>query len=491
MKPLFILEMANNHMGDVEHGLRIVRTFANVVQDFPDFEFAFKLQYRDLDTFIHPNADKSSKHVKRFLDTRLTDAEFARIKSEMVACGFKTVCTPFDEVSVDKVAAQGFDYLKIASCSLTDWPLLERIAEYDLPIIASTAGASLEDIDRVVSFFEHRGKTLSLLHCVAMYPTDEYTMQLNQVGLLRSRYPRLRIGLSSHEDPGVFRTVAIAIGQGATIFERHVGIENCNSYSSTEVPLRYWLIEAARAFAACGSTDRSEMSLVERLTLNTLRRGVFAAKDIRTGTKLQPEDYSLAFPPRDGQLVANDLSKFRTYTTTKDVEAGAPLMLADIMIYDDQAPIRSILDDVKDVLRRSHVTLPAARTDIELSHHYGIERFRKVGIAVLNYVNREYCKKVLVMLPDQCHPEHYHTRKEETFFVLHGEMRLSLDGDSKLYRAGDMILVGRGVRHAFSTDTGVVFEEISSTHYQDDSHYSDPSIMDNANRKTLVTYWMD
>ena len=55
----------------------------------------------------------------------------------------------FDERSVDRVEAHGYRYLKIASCSLGDWPLMERIARSPLPILASTAGAPLEVLDPV------------------------------------------------------------------------------------------------------------------------------------------------------------------------------------------------------------------------------------------------------------------------------------------------------------------------------------------------------
>ena len=51
---LFVFEIANNHMGDVNHGRRIIRDFSAVAKEFGIFRFAFKLQYRDLDTFIHP-----------------------------------------------------------------------------------------------------------------------------------------------------------------------------------------------------------------------------------------------------------------------------------------------------------------------------------------------------------------------------------------------------------------------------------------------------
>ena len=52
---LFVLEMANNHDGSVEHGLKIIKKMAAVCKKYPMFQFAFKFQFRDLDTFIHPD----------------------------------------------------------------------------------------------------------------------------------------------------------------------------------------------------------------------------------------------------------------------------------------------------------------------------------------------------------------------------------------------------------------------------------------------------
>src|SRR3989338_11245170 len=106
-KPLFIFEMANNHMGDVEHGLRIIREINEVCRDFSGlgWNFAFKFQYRDLDTFIHPDyKDRMDlKYIKRFSETRLTGEEFLILKNEVEKLGFISICTPFDEKSVENV----------------------------------------------------------------------------------------------------------------------------------------------------------------------------------------------------------------------------------------------------------------------------------------------------------------------------------------------------------------------------------------------------
>ncbi len=49
---LFVLELANNHWGSLERGKQIVREFARVVKD-NKIKAAIKLQFRDVDNFIH------------------------------------------------------------------------------------------------------------------------------------------------------------------------------------------------------------------------------------------------------------------------------------------------------------------------------------------------------------------------------------------------------------------------------------------------------
>ena len=154
--------------------------------------------------FVHPDYRNRTdlKYIKRFSETRLEKGQFLEAEGgRRRALGFTTICTPFDEASVGLIEEHGFDVLKIASCSFLDWPLLERIAKTQKPLIASAAGVALEDIDKVVSFFEHREKDLTLLHCVAEYPTADNNLQLNQIDLLKERYKQLAIGYSTHEDP--------------------------------------------------------------------------------------------------------------------------------------------------------------------------------------------------------------------------------------------------------------------------------------------------
>ena len=494
-RPLFIFEMANNHMGSVEHGLRIVRAMHEVAKDFP-FNFGVKLQYRDIDTFIHPDYKGRTdlKFVKRFSETRLTWEECRRIKDAIDECGFVSVCTPFDEVSVDRVEEHGFDILKVASCSLTDWPLLERVGGWNRPIIASTGGMSVADIDRAVSFFQHRNKKLTLMHCVGRYPTYDDCLNLGQIAFLQARYPRVVIGYSTHERPDNYDAVKIAIGMGVMVFEKHVGVQTnefrLNSYSAAPEQVGRWLASAASALEMCGVRhSRCAVTAEEQVTLRTLQRGVFARKDIAKGERLSSGSVFYAIPVADGQFVANDISKYTDFHATVAVGAARPLCVGDFEVHDKREQVYKVVTEVKKLLKRSKVTLPG-EADLEISHHYGIESFHQFGCTIITVVNREYCKKLIILLPGQMNPEHVHKVKEETFMVVHGDITIDLNGSQRHCKPGDLIVVELGVTHSFSSKSGAIMEELSSTHYRDDSYYTDSSIPITADRKTLITYWL-
>jgi len=493
---LFIFEMANNHGGDLKHGISIIREIAKACKKY-DFQFGFKLQYRNLDTFIHPDfkGRQDIKYVKRFEETRLSEKEFKAFKDEICNAGFLPVCTPFDEKSVDLIEKHDFSVIKIGSCSFTDWPLLERIAQTDLPVIASTASAALEEIDQVVNFFEHRSKTLCIMHCVGEYPTKKINLQLNQIDLLRGRYPGIAIGFSTHEEPDNTDSIRIAIAKGAKVFERHVAIESekhpINAYSSTPSQIDRWLAAAQDTYQIDGAEEgRYQITEKERSDLSGLKRGVFAKINLKKGEKLTKDNIFYAIPCKEGQLVANDISKYIEYILDKDLKANATVNFNDLKVRNLREKVLKIIKELKEIILKSHIALPN-KIDLELSHHYGIERFEEWGAAILNCINREYCKKLIILLPGQKHPFHHHLKKEETFQVLYGSMDVTIGKEVKLLKAGDMLTVERGLNHDFSSKEGVIFEEVSTTHYQNDSFYEDKTIAINKDRKTEMTFRSD
>jgi D-lyxose ketol-isomerase len=201
-------------------------------------------------------------------------------------------------------------------------------------------------------------------------------------------------------------------------------------------------------------------------------------------------DVYFAFPPQEDQFTACDWSKYALFETLAPIKKDEALLPVNVRRNDTREAVQSIAQKVRQLVETSKIAVPSG-IDLEISHHYGLEKFEEVGLTLLTVVNRAYCKKLLVSLPGQRHPEQYHKQKEETFLVLFGELHILLDGRERVCNPGDVVNIEPGVRHAFVSPTGAVIEEISSTHFKDDSYYTDESIMKNKNRKTYLKFWMD
>jgi N-acetylneuraminate synthase len=176
----------------------------------------------------------------------------------------------------------------------------------------------------------------------------------------------------------------------------------------------------------------------------------------------------------------------------RDYEANAALSEAmSGQVTSDEQMVYQIMLQVRGLINKAgiHINEDAS---IEISHHHGLRRFREFGAVIITCVNREYAKKLVIQLPRQKHPYHYHKKKEETFQLLAGDLEVVKDGHCHAVRPGDTLLVEPGEWHKFHTLEGCVFEEISSTHYNNDSFYEDPAIarMDRDQRKTKVDNWL-
>ncbi|MFI5245236.1 MAG: N-acetylneuraminate synthase family protein, partial [Gemmatimonadales bacterium] len=168
---LFVLEIANNHWGSLERGLRIIREFSTIAR-YHNMRCAMKLQFRDVDHFIHKDfRDRQDiRYVKKTVDTKMSDEDYGTLVEEMRRNNCTRMATPFDERSVDLCVEVGIEIIKIASSDITDWTLLEKIAKTRKPVIASTGGASVKDMDAMVTFFGNRSIPIAINHCVSLYP---------------------------------------------------------------------------------------------------------------------------------------------------------------------------------------------------------------------------------------------------------------------------------------------------------------------------------
>lgn len=490
---LFIFEMANSHQGSVEHGKDIIHEMGKIARKY-NIKAAVKLQYRNLDTFIHPDykGRKDVNHIPRFESTRLTYDQFTELVEAIRSEGMIAMSTPFDEDGVDWCMDQGLDIIKVASCSSLDWPLLEKIAATHKPVIISVGGKTISDIDKLYNYFTHKRCDFAFMHCIAEYPAPIERLQLDFIDKLRRRYPDNVIGYSGHEDPDDNVIPMMAIAKGAKILERHVGLPtetiSLNAYSMNPDQADKWVKSALEAKEICKMKKETEryISQAEIDSLNSLMRGVYLKHDVKKGTELKREDVFFAMPNHDKQMTSGEF--FEGVVASKDYKANEELH--ETKPVTDTNLARSVIHDVKGMLYEANIYL-GDTFEAELSHHYGMKHFRQFGAVIISIVNREYCKKLIAVLPGQQHPDHMHKVKEETFQLLYGDLEVVVDGEEREMKPGDIQTVLRGQKHSFSSRTGAVFEEISTTHVKNDSYYEDPVIArkDLMERKTKVYKW--
>lgn len=311
---LFVLEMTNNHLGDLERGLKIVHDHARIVR-FNNVRAAIKLQFRDVDSFIHQDFRSRTdiRYIRRTQETKMSKADYAILVETIRKSGCIPMATPFDEKSVEWCEEFNLPIIKIASADSNDWLLIERIAKTRKPVIVSVGGTSLKDMDDMVTFFENRNIPLAINHCVAAYPHEDSECELNQIDFLRRRYPNHTIGYSCHEYHDWSTSIAIAYAKGARTFERHIDIDSDGAqvakYSSLPVQLDTWFKAFHRAVTFCGTSGHERKQMMQKETdfLDNYIRGVYAARDLPVGHQLELEDVYLAIPLQKGQISTREL----------------------------------------------------------------------------------------------------------------------------------------------------------------------------------------
>lgn len=333
---LFVLELANNHLGKLERGLKIITDYSRIVR-FNNVRAAIKLQFRDVDNFIHKDfRDRSDiRYVKKTLDTQMPKAACQAMVTAIRQGGCIPMATPFDEASVDLCVELGLPILKIASSDLNDWPLLERMAKTRKPCIVSTGGSSLKDLDDLVAFFENRNIPLAINHCVSLYPSEDRELELNQIDFLVRRYPNHVIGFSTHEYHDWSSSIMMAYAKGARTFERHIDIDYegvpVSPYNSLPHQCDEWFKAWHKAQEMCGGSGATKRIPGDREIkyLDALVRGVYAKRDLPEGYVLRHDDLVddiyLAIPLQKGQVSCREIMSGEVIL--RPVKKDAPIMI--------------------------------------------------------------------------------------------------------------------------------------------------------------------
>jgi sialic acid synthase SpsE len=346
---LFVLELANNHLGNVNRGLKIIDQFSQVVR-FNNVRAAIKLQFRDVDHFIHKNfrSRDDIRYIKKTIATKMSWDNYATLVNAIKKAGCIPMATPFDEFSVDICVKLNLPIIKIASSDINDWILIEKIATTQKPCIVSTGGSSLKDMDDLVSFFKKRKIPLAINHCVSIYPSEDFELELAQIDFLKNRYPNNVIGFSTHEYNSWDISLSIAYAKGARTFERHIDIDDgvapVSPYCSLPSQVDQWFKTYKKAKEMCGnsSSARRIVSAKESHYLENLVRGVYIKKDLKAGHRLMDEDVYLAIPLQKGQISCREF--MRGEVLVRDMVADEMIKIDDIESpYAKTESLRSII----------------------------------------------------------------------------------------------------------------------------------------------------
>ncbi len=301
-----IAEIGNNHQGSVEKAQEL---FAAAKQCGVD---AVKLQKREnrrlytRELYESPYDNENSFGATYGAHREALELDRAAYV-ELQACarelGLVLFATAFDESSADLLAELDVPAFKIASGDLTNTPLLRHVAAFGKPLVVSTGGATIEDVDRAVEAVVEAGGTLCLLQCTAAYPAAVEELNLGAITTLRERYPELVVGLSDHQDGIAMAPVAYMLG--ARVIEKHFTLSHAakgtdHAFSLMPEGMRKLVRDLRRVPAAIGDGVKRPLPSEEQ-PLRKMGKQLVAARPLAEGHVLADGDL-VAKSPADGGL---------------------------------------------------------------------------------------------------------------------------------------------------------------------------------------------
>lgn len=230
-------EIGQNHNGSVELAKLIVDVASRPIDDnLFDHHLnsmnAIKLTKRDLNyelsktalakpySIIHSFGKTYGEHrqaLELSYEEHLEIYNYAKSKNLDVV---ETLCAPSCLEILNYFTP---DRLKVASRDLTNLPLLDALAQTQIPIILSTGMGGLNELDIALKVISKYHENIAILHCVSEYPTNPIHVNLRTIPYLKEQYPNYTIGYSDHTI-GISTPVA-AVAMGANIIEKHLTLD--------------------------------------------------------------------------------------------------------------------------------------------------------------------------------------------------------------------------------------------------------------------------
>jgi N-acetylneuraminate synthase/sialic acid synthase len=206
--------------------------------------------------------------------------------------------TAFDIASADFLTQLNMPAFKIASGDVKSIPLLKYVAGFGKPMIMSTGGALLEDVERAYDAIMPINPQLGLLQCTAGYPAAFEELDLRVVEQYRKRFPGAVIGYSGH-DNGIAMPVAAYV-LGARIVEKHFTLNRAmkgtdHAFSLEPVGLRKMVRDLQRTYRALGDGVK-KIYESEKAPIIKMGKSLVVARNLPAGHVLGPDDIVMKSP---------------------------------------------------------------------------------------------------------------------------------------------------------------------------------------------------
>ena len=283
-----IAEIGNNHQGSLEKAKELFQAARDAGVD------AVKLQKRSnrrlytraLYESPYDNEQSFGATYGEHREALELDADaFRELRDHAAELGLVFFATAFDEESADLLEALDLPAYKIASGDLRNTPLLRHVASFGKPMIVSTGGATLEDVDRAVETIVPLNPAVCLLQCTAAYPAAVEELELGVIETFRARYPELVIGLSDHQDGIAMSLVAYMLG--ARVVEKHFTLSHTakgtdHAFSLMPEGMRKLVRDLERVPAAIGDGVKRPLP-TEAKPLEKMGKKLVAARGLAAG----------------------------------------------------------------------------------------------------------------------------------------------------------------------------------------------------------------
>ena len=222
-EPAYVIaEIGINHNGDLDVAKQLIDVAAIAGCDAVKFqkrtpELCVPVEQRDL-------MRETPWGIMTYLDYRyrveFEAPDYDEIDRYCDEKGIAWFVSPWDPDSVDFIEKYDPPCYKVASASLTDTELLDRLVATERPLIVSTGMSTMEEIREAVAKIPV--DRLLLAHATSTYPCKPEELNLRMLATLRDEFG-CPVGYSGHE-VGLQTTVA-AVALGASFVERHITLD--------------------------------------------------------------------------------------------------------------------------------------------------------------------------------------------------------------------------------------------------------------------------